>query len=148
LKGRLKCKGRNNGDKGHHEPIEDTKKEPYQKKLHPKTLRCNNSIKPLKKKLNFKKQNKTKQNKKQIKPKKKTSSWNLSMMVGPKHHPKGALDSTPTTPLIFALHCTYFLVDEAIAFLCMLHCDGWLVFGKCKQTNFWAMVDIDIAASE
>jgi len=57
----LKCKGWNSGDKGHHKPTKDTKKKPYKKELHPKTLVHKSLSKPFKK--NFKKQkNKKKPN--------------------------------------------------------------------------------------
>ncbi len=70
------------------------------------------------------------------------------MMVGSKHHPKGALNSAPTTLLVCTLHHTCFVVDKVIASLSMFHCDGWLMSIKCKQKSYWAMVDIDIVAFE
>jgi hypothetical protein len=75
----MKCKGQNNVDKRHLEPMEDTKKEPYEnKKLHPK---CKNV--------------KTQANLKTFKknPSYSTSEGgldrckNTTMIVGPTHHP-------------------------------------------------------------
>lgn len=34
-KSHMMCKGPSNEDKGHHELMEDTKREPYKKRLHP-----------------------------------------------------------------------------------------------------------------
>jgi hypothetical protein len=64
------------------------------------------------------------------------------------HHPKGTLDSAFATPLVHVLHRTCFLIDGVIASLYMLHYDGWLVFGKCKRRNSWAMADTYIPTSK
>ncbi len=136
----MKCKGQSNGDKEYHEPIKNAKKEPYKKQLHPETLGHKSSIKPPKNNFKFLLKIKSK--------KKKTFSYNMLVMVGLKDHPKGALNSAFNTPLVFAFHCTYFLVDEAIVSLCMFHCDGWLVSSRCKQRSSQAMVDINIVASK
>jgi hypothetical protein len=77
LKGPLKCKSYSNVDKGHLEPMEDVKREPYKNKgLHPKTL-------------------KPKQTQKYFLKKKPCSvsknmldhCKNAIAMVGPTHHP-------------------------------------------------------------
>jgi hypothetical protein len=39
-------KGQNNANKGHLEPMEDAKKEPYKQRTTPKTLGCKSPSKP------------------------------------------------------------------------------------------------------
>jgi hypothetical protein len=46
---------------------------------------------------------------------------NATTMASLTHHPKGKLKFTPTTPLISVLHCTCFLINGAITFLCTFH---------------------------
>ncbi len=55
-------------------------------------------------------------------------------MVGPKHLPKGAMDSTPTTLSVSALHCTYFLLTRLLfIFVCFIVMVGWCLVGASKK---------------